>query len=75
MSSFFAYKRSNNITKTKKTNNNNNNNTANIIINEYKLKMNSFHPDPKSPNIFMEKLQHRIKKYYYLYKSKNDNIK
>jgi len=45
------------------------------IMNEYKIKMNSFNPTQKSPNIFVNKLQYRMKQYYNLYKSKNEIIK
>ena len=45
------------------------------IINEYKMKMNSFYPKDNSPNIFMNKLQLRMKQYYSFYKSKNAEIK
>tara|TARA_A100001011_G_C14165933_1_gene780295 strand:- start:159 stop:365 length:207 start_codon:yes stop_codon:yes gene_type:complete len=41
------------------------------IINEYKLKMNSFYPNNKSPNLFVNKLEYRMKQYYDLYKSTN----
>ena len=34
------------------------------IINEYCLKRNSFHPTNPSPNIFIGKLELRMKKYY-----------
>ena len=34
------------------------------IINEYCLKRNSFHPSNPSPNIFIGKLELRMKKYY-----------
>jgi hypothetical protein len=34
------------------------------IINEYCLKRNSFHPKNPSPNIFIGKLELRMKKYY-----------
>jgi hypothetical protein len=40
------------------------------IINEYCLKRNSFHPSNPSPNIFIGKLEIRMKKYYNnLYRS------
>lgn len=43
------------------------------IINEYCLKRNSFHPTNPSPNIFIGKLEFRMKKYYNnLYKSINE---
>jgi hypothetical protein len=45
------------------------------ILNEYKLKMNSFHPKDTSPNHFVNKLEYRMKQYYSLYKSKNDIMK
>lgn len=34
------------------------------IINEYCLKRNSFYPTNPSPNIFIGKLEFRMKKYY-----------
>ena len=34
------------------------------IINEYCLKRNSFHPKNPSPNMFIGKLELRMKKYY-----------
>ena len=40
------------------------------IINEYCLKRNSFHPANPSPNMFIGKLELRMKRYYNnLYKS------
>jgi len=45
------------------------------IINEYKIKMNSFYPKDKSPNVFINKLEYRMKHYYHLYKSKNEYTK
>ena len=42
------------------------------IINEYKLKRNSFYPKDNSPNVFMKKLEYRMKHYYELYRSKNE---
>jgi hypothetical protein len=45
------------------------------IIKEYKLKMNSFYPGKSSPNIFVNKLEYRMKQYYNLYKSKKDIMK
>tara|TARA_Y100001935_G_C17282316_1_gene498224 strand:- start:316 stop:522 length:207 start_codon:yes stop_codon:yes gene_type:complete len=45
------------------------------ILNEYKLKMNSFHPNDESPNLFVNKLQYRMNHYYNLYKSKNEIMK
>ena len=47
----------------------------NKIINEYRLKMNSFNPDGKSPNLFVKKLEFRLQQYYGLYKSKKDKVK
>tara|TARA_Y100000589_G_C27089587_1_gene603292 strand:- start:632 stop:841 length:210 start_codon:yes stop_codon:yes gene_type:complete len=41
------------------------------ILNEYKIKMNSFHPKDTSPNHFVNKLEYRMNQYYNLYKSKN----
>ena len=45
------------------------------IINEYKIKMNSFNPKGNSPNFFVNKLEYRMKQYYNLYNSKNDSMK
>ena len=45
------------------------------IINEYKMKMNSFNPKGDSPNFFVNKLEHRMKQYYNLYNSKNEIMK
>ena len=40
------------------------------IINEYSLKRNNFNPSKPSPNLFIKKLEIRMKKYYKdLYKS------
>ena len=48
----------------------NNNDLLDNIINEYCLKRNSFHPTNPSPNIFIGKLELRMKKYYNnLYRS------
>ena len=47
----------------------------NKIINEYKIKMNSFNPKGKSPNFFVNKLEYRMKHYYDLYNSKNEFMK
>ena len=42
------------------------------IIEEYSLKQNSFNPKKPSPNIFIKKLEIRMKMYYKdLYKSYN----
>tara|TARA_Y100001968_G_C19437578_1_gene760627 strand:+ start:364 stop:570 length:207 start_codon:yes stop_codon:yes gene_type:complete len=48
---------------------------AQKIINEYKIKMNSFNPKGKSPNLFVNKLEYRMKQYYDLYNSKNEDMK
>ena len=45
------------------------------IINEYKIKINSFNPKGDSPNFFVNKLQYRMKQYYDLYSSKNEIMK
>jgi hypothetical protein len=37
----------------------------NNIIKEYSLIRNQFNPSVKSPNIFMNKLELRMKTYYY----------
>jgi hypothetical protein len=34
------------------------------IVNEYCLKRNSFYPANRSPNLFINKLELRMKKYY-----------
>ena len=41
------------------------------IINEYSYKRIFFNPNSNSPNIFLNKLEHRLHKYYNLYKSLN----
>ena len=45
------------------------------IIDEYCLKMSSFNPDKGSPNIFMKKLESRLKQYYNLLTSRNSRKK
>ena len=60
------------VVKTKQTNKRK---SLKNILNEYKLKMNSFHPKDASPNHFVNKLEYRMKHYYNLYKSKNDIMK
>ena len=74
MSGFYLDKYSSESQKTKKKSNNKRKKTKEII-NEYKLKMNSFYPGKESPNIFVNKLQYRMNQYYSLYKSKNDMMK
>jgi len=39
------------------------------IVAEYRLKMNSFFPNNKSPNLFVKKLEFRMKQYYNVYSS------
>ena len=39
------------------------------IVAEYRLKMNSFFPNNKSPNFFVKKLEFRMKQYYNVYNS------
>ena len=58
-----------------KTKHSNKRNSLKNILNEYKLKMNSFHPKDASPNHFVNKLEYRLQQYYNLYKSKNDIMK
>ena len=41
------------------------------IINEYSYKRIFNNPNNNSPNIFLNKLEHRLKQYYSLYKSLN----
>ena len=41
------------------------------IINEYCLKKGSFNPNKNSPNIFMRKLESRLKQYYNLLSARN----
>lgn len=55
--------------KNKEHNNANNKNKTKQIIAEYRLKMNSFFPNNKSPNIFVKKLEYRMKQYYDVYSS------
>ena len=45
------------------------------IIDEYCLKMSLFNPDKGSPNIFMRKLESRLKQYYNLLTSRNSRKK
>jgi len=48
----------------------------NEISKEYFLKLNFFDPKKNSPNIFMKKLEHRMKYYYNnMYNSLIDNKK
>ena len=61
--------------KISKSTNNKDNKNFKKIINEYRLKMNSFNPKNNSPNMFISKLELRMKYYYGLYKSKNISIK
>ena len=49
---------------------------SNNIINEYTLKRQSFNPLTASPNLFMNKLEHRMELYYSsLYNSCNSKKK
>ena len=53
-----------------------NNQFANDIINEYTLKRTSFYPVTSSPNIFITRLEKRMKEYYStLYNSCNSQKK
>ena len=63
------------VKKISKSTNTDNNKNLKKIINEYRLKMNSFNPKDNSPNLFINKLEYRMKYYYGLYKSKKVNIK
>ena len=45
------------------------------IINEYCLKKGSFNPNKSSPNIFMRKLESRLKQYYNLLSVRNSRKK
>jgi hypothetical protein len=55
----------NNLPRSKRTlKKRNNTDLLDNIINEYCLKRNSFHPKNPSPNIFIGKLEIRMKKYY-----------
>ena len=45
------------------------------IIDEYCLKIGSFNPDKGSPNIFMRKLESRLKQYYNLLAARNSRKK
>lgn len=53
------------------------NTVLNNIIKEYQQKQSSFNPNKRSPNLFLNKLELRMKSYYNeLYQSKspkNDN--
>mgnify|MGYP001407596922 CR=1 FL=1 len=61
--------------KTTKSTDNKKKDLINRIINEYRLKMNSFNPNGNSPNLFVKKLELRMKQYYGLYRSNKDNVK
>ena len=41
------------------------------IVDEYCSKRGSFNPTKSSPNIFMKKLELRLKQYYNLFNSQN----
>jgi len=45
------------------------------IVDEYCSKRGSFNPNKPSPNIFMKKLELRLKQYYNLFNSQNLRIK
>ena len=45
------------------------------IVDEYCSKRGSFNPNKPSPNIFMKKLEFRLKAYYNLFNSRNLYIK
>ena len=45
------------------------------IVDEYCSKRGSFNPNKQSPNIFMKKLEIRLKQYYNLFNSQNLRIK
>jgi hypothetical protein len=47
----------------------NNKNKTKVIVAEYRLKLNSFFPNNKSPNFFVKKLEYRMKQYYDVYSS------
>jgi hypothetical protein len=50
--------------------------TIQKILEEYELKQNNFNPNKPSPNVFMNKLQIRMKLYYKeQYKSYNFSTK
>lgn len=53
----------------KKENKKENNIKTKKIVAEYRLKMNSFFPNNKSPNLFVKKLEYRMKQYYNVYRS------
>jgi hypothetical protein len=51
----------------------NNNIVKNIVKNiEYKVKSNNFNPEKYSPNLFLKKLEFRIKNYYLEEQLNND---
>ena len=51
---------------------NNYNNIPQYILEEYSMKRAIFDPNNKSPNLFLNKLERRMKNYYIsLYNSKN----
>jgi hypothetical protein len=53
-----------------KKNKEHNNSKTKKIVTEYRLKMDSFFPNNKSPNFFVKKLEYRMKQYYDVYSSK-----
>ena len=55
--------------KNKEQNSLNNKNKTKVIVAEYRLKLNSFFPNNKSPNFFVNKLEYRMKQYYAVYSS------
>lgn len=55
--------------KNKEQNSLNYKNKTKVIVAEYRLKLNSFFPNNKSPNFFVKKLEYRMKQYYDVYSS------
>lgn len=63
-----------NSTIIKEKTNNKKNNTNNLTNKEYKLTSNNFNPAKYSPNLFLSKLEFRMKHYYLEQKLNNDKL-
>ena len=65
------------VTKQKEAtiNNKKTNNKNNKILIEYDEKRDNFDPTSKSPNVFVNKLELRMQKYYNLLYKSNNSIK
>ena len=50
--------------------------TLEELLAEYSLKQNNFNPDKHTPpNVFLNKLQHRIQSYYTLLNNQDNNTR